>query len=535
MAAFVRLSPSGRSFCYQEPGDPNRIGVDGELVAIGISPAWLSDDEVAFADGGSTVKAYSLATQQTRIIRDTGRPINHFTANGRGQWVAWHASTPFGFTTDLGEFTASLIRPTLSPNGTLLFPPNGAIELRCTDGGFSFIQHPAPPRCRPAGWFTGGWDPVTHWAVPVWTPAGPWILRLEDTRLVLHPEGSSLGYVVSTGHTDWPDAIWAGDGIRVAWTGLRGVLVSVTIPMTQPRLDLRVIQAIPPPVTPPVPPIPPPVPPMANLDPKTFSWRHVTIIRDASDVGSWPMTSTVVSAGIEGDKVVFEHTRTGTWPPVTYGTIQVEGALWVIADTPQGIRAETFDRLRVGQTEKEMNPNDYGAGYALNVPGWNPQRGQIVGLMASTPARNQERGPRNERSQVAFVEFGTGRVVGFEGEPYKPPTPPTPVPEPPVPQPPPVTPPDVLKSLEGLHSGQDAMLKALTAMVTFLADNVEGRLVTLEDQVEVVHQQAKVVQDDLHTLVRGLQTQVAELSLPVDATVKLPVLGTGRVTGKIGK
>jgi hypothetical protein len=68
------------------------------------------------------------------------------------------------------------------------------------------VQHPAPPRITPQEW--APWPAVTHWAVPVWTPIGPQIFRLEDDRLVLHLSGDPFGYVVAYGVTRWPDAVF---------------------------------------------------------------------------------------------------------------------------------------------------------------------------------------------------------------------------------------------------------------------------------------------------------------------------------------
>lgn len=156
-------------------------------------------------------------------------------------------------------------------------------------------------------------------------------------------------------------------------------------------------------------------------DYKTFSWDRCLIHRDAPDIGSWPVTSTPERVQANDGTVVFEHTMAGEWPLVNYGDIYVEGCIWTIAPTKDGWRAATWDRLRPGQTKKDMDAEDYQEPYALAFP-WVPRVGDVVGYLVSTPARMDERGPYDQRSPIAWVTFG-GEMIATE--PVTPTTPPT--------------------------------------------------------------------------------------------------------------
>ncbi len=103
---------------------------------------------------------------------------------------------------------------------------------------------------------------ATFRPVPVDTPGGPWILNHTDTGIVLRPLADPLnGYRFDNGgNTYYPDAVFSGEAIRVAFTDSRGELEEKLFTLTAPRVDLRL------PVQPPVPPVDPPIDPEVPVD-----------------------------------------------------------------------------------------------------------------------------------------------------------------------------------------------------------------------------------------------------------------------------
>lgn len=148
-----------------------------------------------------------------------------------------------------------------------------------------------------------------------------------------------------------------------------------------------------------------------------FDPNKVVVDRDADSVMSWPKTSKPETVSSDGDEVVFEHSKAGEWPAVSYGDIKVEGVIWWLVQYGGHIHAATFDRLRVGQTRKSMGADEFDKSWVFNVPGLEVPKGTIVGLMVSTPARDGDdwQSTRHERSPVVFVRYGTGVKVGEEG------------------------------------------------------------------------------------------------------------------------
>lgn len=403
---FPTLSPDGAHVAAQgdKPSaadDYYPILLDGAPVGVGLSTGWLGG--VLLWAQGTRVQSWS--PERVSLFAETGRPINKLLTDGETGWACWHGGE---------EWTWQIPRPR---------PLAPAIEYRFAGGLEAWVEHgPGGPVCRPAPW--APWEPRTHLAVPVACP-DPWILRVEDDRLVLHPRGQWQGYVVHVGDTYYPDARLRGDRVRVVWTDGRGALAEASLDLLAPRVDLRRDVVEPTPEPPPEPP-----PTGGTVDYRTFSWDRCEIHRDAEDIGAWPITSTITEAVVTDDRVRLDHTMAGRWPVVAYEGIVVEGCVWTIAPHGDGWRAATWDRLRPGQTEKTMGRDEYQQGYALNLPGWVPANGDVVGYLVSTPARMDERGPVNERSGIVWVRFGSDAIVGREGAqvPPEPPIEPTPPP-----------------------------------------------------------------------------------------------------------
>ena len=174
MPWFPKLSPDGTRLVVQGdkrlPADEYYpVLLDGAEVGVGLSPCWLGPT-VLYANG-TRVLAYGDG--RTGILHECGKAINLLISDGESGWAAWHGGD---------EWTWRM---------PLLRPPAPAIEYRFASGMSAWVEHfPGGPVCMPAMW--APWGPKTHLAVPVACP-DPWILRLEDDRLVLHPKGQSEG------------------------------------------------------------------------------------------------------------------------------------------------------------------------------------------------------------------------------------------------------------------------------------------------------------------------------------------------------
>lgn len=245
MAWFCRLSPDGEHWVGEVRGT---IIFDGQTtLGEGIQPCWLA---------GTPIWAHGSKVFTPEGIVTCAYPINRLETCGTDRWVAWHAAAQ-GYTFSwYGVFTPSLVRPVPDASiSGLFFPPTGCIEPRTEAGRVSIRSRvgTAGPFCEPSTW--APWKPVTHLAVPVPHPDGVWVLRLEDTRLALHPIGDWLGMVVATGITHTPDCRWRASrgAFRVLWTDAQGRTQETHIPLTHPRVDLR---------KPSVPPQEPPMPPI---------------------------------------------------------------------------------------------------------------------------------------------------------------------------------------------------------------------------------------------------------------------------------
>jgi hypothetical protein len=160
-----------------------------------------------------------------------------------------------------------------------------------------------------------------------------------------------------------------------------------------------------------------------NLNPATFQWKDVIVAsHSAQDIAAWPITSAPHRGEVYTDlrgKVAFGHSKSGRWPSIGYqeppGPVEMmEGSIWTFAKKDGEVYGAEWDRLKVGQTQKDMNPSQYGETYALAIPGgFTPVPGQVLGYMVSTPARWDER-TINERSPIVFLKFGTDEIVGIE-------------------------------------------------------------------------------------------------------------------------
>lgn len=156
-----------------------------------------------------------------------------------------------------------------------------------------------------------------------------------------------------------------------------------------------------------------------------------------TDVSKWPITSRVTAIRfVPGKKLAIEHTKAGKWPVAD----DVEGNPHVIANYEGRWYSATYEWLRPGQTEKSIHAGNIGSKIGTApLDKWVPQSGELVGLFVSTHARFNER-TSNERSNVVWVHWNDGTILGTEDQPL-------PVPNPPPTLPPPTLPPNPDESI----------------------------------------------------------------------------------------
>lgn len=135
-----------------------------------------------------------------------------------------------------------------------------------------------------------------------------------------------------------------------------------------------------------------------QLDLAAVNWLH-------TDVSSWPVTSKVTDVEIGSSTIAIEHTKAGDWPEMDYSGIKVEGNPWVFVNRNGQWYGATYDWLRPGQTEKQVSASDIGENIKLEpLASWQPQPGELVGFMVSTPARDSSR-TSNERTNVVLTHW----------------------------------------------------------------------------------------------------------------------------------
>lgn len=149
-------------------------------------------------------------------------------------------------------------------------------------------------------------------------------------------------------------------------------------------------------------PVPPPNP---TEDEITGS---IIILANAPDVLSWPITSKITRVIFTSNQLCIEHTKSGKWPVIGDPT-KFEGNPWVFAQLGSNWYGATYEWLRPGQTCKNITADNIGAHTKQHpIENWTPRYEELVGLMVSTPARDNQR-TSNERSNIIVVKWGVSQ------------------------------------------------------------------------------------------------------------------------------
>ena len=138
-----------------------------------------------------------------------------------------------------------------------------------------------------------------------------------------------------------------------------------------------------------------------------FSLSEVTWLH--TNVSGWPATSRITDISITPTEICIEHTKSGRWPTFRGdGGVIAEGNPWVFANVGGKWYAATYEFLRSGQTCKHIERRgEWGLGAHTKrepLESWVPRKGERVGFMVSTPARDSTR-TSNERSNIMMVTW----------------------------------------------------------------------------------------------------------------------------------
>lgn len=554
-AHYPRLSPSADAWCA---GD-TQVLVNGATIGPGRQPQWQDDDTIialAPAQGvwryrrgeaGTWSKddlapeargndlsvsafgwAYVTTVPSPRVVCWTGRAFEGFSAVA----ISPAGVLALGRHEDGSLWIADSVRDDPRP-----FMAQPCRDLRWTDAGLSFTAYTPKPQVWT--WY-GGTAMSTSVTAPEFaaaTAVGPmrlhWVLSNDDTRLLFRVDSSVVGYILGAqGNTYTPDVRWheTRQRFRVVWATKDGQFQEAWVNPNDPRVDLRV-------EPPPPPPPPPDEPEKPNMEYASFRWSAASFHKCASDVGDWPIVLRLDDAYVPAPEVkgiVTEWRNVRDWPSTDPGPGPgLVGNCGIIAKIDGAWRVATYDWLRYpDQDSKDESLTTVRLEQINEEPwrSWRPQVGEVVGLFVCTPARSEHR-TVNQRSAVAWVKVGQRGILAHEGD--SPPPPPPPPDEddgekPPAEKPVDLTP--VLKGLEALSTGLLALtarVDRLTAIQAEWAGELHGQVKAVGDAVDATHA-------DLHALTQATQKQIENLSLPLNAKVKL--FGqAAAVTGTVGR
>lgn len=135
---------------------------------------------------------------------------------------------------------------------------------------------------------------------------------------------------------------------------------------------------------------------VANVpfDLATVNWLH-------TNVTSWAQNSTLTNMTISSTAICLYHTRAGQWPQISVSNTAVEGNPWVFAKIGGQWYGGTYEWLRPGQQCKGITASNIGPHIKVApMASWQPQSGETVWFMVSTPARLGPQGSLRERTNV---------------------------------------------------------------------------------------------------------------------------------------
>jgi hypothetical protein len=163
---------------------------------------------------------------------------------------------------------------------------------------------------------------------------------------------------------------------------------------------------------PPPPPPPPPSAPPPSQVPGGFDLNAVQIVGGSPDVRGWPVTSQITSLVFSPGTIHIDHTKRGQWPGVDIGGALQEATIWIFENINGQWYGTGGERLRPGQTDKQLSqPSRIGFDWFYSpfwapFTGYVPRPGEVVGFMVvAGSTRADANAPVQERTGVILIGF----------------------------------------------------------------------------------------------------------------------------------
>lgn len=140
---------------------------------------------------------------------------------------------------------------------------------------------------------------------------------------------------------------------------------------------------------------------------------------NSPSIADWPVTSSIVDISWSNGRIHVVHTKTGQWAPVPFETTVQEGTLWLGLYYNGGWHFAGAERLRPGQTEKDLgSPFDVTGGWLYDPNRWGDManrtlsEGDVIAfVVTSGDMRSQMNpGPR-ERTDVRLYSISRNGFV----------------------------------------------------------------------------------------------------------------------------
>lgn len=138
---------------------------------------------------------------------------------------------------------------------------------------------------------------------------------------------------------------------------------------------------------------------------------------NSPSIADWPVTSSIVDISWSNGRIHVVHTKTGQWAPVPFETTVQEATLWLGLYYNGTWHFAGAERLRPGQTEKDLgSPFDVTGGWLYDPNRWGDMANRmlvpgdtIAFLVTSGDMRSQMApGPRERSNVVTYRVTAAG-------------------------------------------------------------------------------------------------------------------------------
>ncbi len=378
-----------------------RAGAETGTARITASSGSVSA-EIALQVGSAAPGALSLfATPSLLQVGGGQTEIVATVTSPSGQVVT---NAPVVFSTNVGTLSATAVNSDGRGEAKTVLQTTATATVRARVG--TLEAEPLTVRVRTGVLINVSFSPAAPVAGQVVTitvsPRTPDGQPITGRVRLLFGDGQQrdLGSVSGTSTATYTYATQGGYNLTAEFTDQDGFVDRETV-----RVNVQAPSAPAPPTTP----TPPPTTPGPSPGPGAgdeLDLRQVTFLH--RDISRWPVTSTITNVRITPSEICVDHTGAGRFPTSTFGTIQVEGNVWILAQFGGRWYAATYDWLRIGQTCKGMTARELGVDQIRIAPmdaSWpGPRSGETVGFMVSARARDEVRAGE-ERTNVVLVRW----------------------------------------------------------------------------------------------------------------------------------